>query len=153
MYWMTAGLATVLGAVMLLYFQNITLPQLGVDDGQFKPLANQPNGVSTQSIDEAKRVAPIPFEGDRDEVMQQLEALISEVPGATIKQLSGHYLYAVFSSATFGFRDDVEIFVDEANSLIHFRSQSRAGYSDLGVNRKRYQSFAKYFNQGLPGKS
>lgn len=149
MYWMIGGVATVLGAALVvLCIQNFTVPELGVENGQFKPLAAKPNGVSTQAKDEAKRVAPIPFKASHDSIIPVLKSLIASMPGATVKQVSDNYVYAVFSSKTIGYRDDVELFVDESNSLIHFRSASRAGYSDLGVNRKRYQSFVKLVNQG-----
>jgi len=35
------------------------------------------------------------------------------------------------------FIDDVEFLIDEDEELVHFRSASRVGRSDLGVNRKR----------------
>ena len=47
------------------------------------------------------------------------------------------YLYAEFQTLVFRFTDDVEFLVDETNDRVDFRSASRVGYSDLGVNRKR----------------
>jgi len=150
MYWLMGGLATVFVlVVILLCYQNFSVPELGVKNGQFKQLADKPNGVSTQAKNETKRVAPIPFNGDLGSVMKEVEKIVSGMPEATLKEISEGYLYAVFSSATLGFRDDVEVFIDEPGGHIHFRSASRSGYSDLGVNRKRYHSFANRFNQGL----
>ena len=37
------------------------------------------------------------------------------------------------------FVDDVEILFDDASKIIHFRSASRVGYSDFGVNRRRME--------------
>ncbi|MEO1134470.1 MAG: DUF1499 domain-containing protein, partial [Cyanobacteria bacterium J06639_1] len=50
------------------------------------------------------------------------------------------YLYAEFTSKLMGFVDDVEFYADEAASVIHVRSASRLGKSDLGVNRKRIEA-------------
>ena len=64
------------------------------------------------------------------------------MPGAVIEQQESDYLYAVFTSPLMRFKDDVEVYIDESSNLVHFRSASRVGYSDLGVNRKRYEAFA-----------
>jgi len=37
------------------------------------------------------------------------------------------------------FIDDVEFVFDDATKMIQFRSASRTGYSDLGVNRRRME--------------
>ena len=39
-----------------------------------------------------------------------------------------------------GFVDDVEFFLDENANVIHVRSASRLGNSDLGTNRKRVEA-------------
>jgi uncharacterized protein (DUF1499 family) len=38
-----------------------------------------------------------------------------------------------------GFVDDVEFLAEPAAGLVHVRSASRLGHSDLGVNRKRIE--------------
>ena len=43
------------------------------------------------------------------------------------------------------FVDDVEFFVDAQQKVIHFRSASRVGYSDLGANRKRMETIRRAF--------
>jgi len=45
--------------------------------------------------------------------------------------------------------DDVEFSFDDTNKLINFRSASRKGYSDLGVNRKRMEEIRKRFESAL----
>jgi uncharacterized protein (DUF1499 family) len=37
------------------------------------------------------------------------------------------------------FVDDVEFVFDDESKTIHFRSASRTGYGDLGVNRRRME--------------
>ncbi len=48
-----------------------------------------------------------------------------------------------FICTTFRFRDDVESFIDRQANVIHFRSASRVGYSDLGANRARMEKLRK----------
>ncbi|HEY9647011.1 MAG TPA: DUF1499 domain-containing protein, partial [Chroococcidiopsis sp.] len=55
------------------------------------------------------------------------------------------YLYAEFSSKLMGFVDDVEFYLSPADGVIHVRSASRLGQSDLGVNRKRIEDIRAAF--------
>jgi len=50
-----------------------------------------------------------------------------------------------FRSNVFRFVDDVEFLFDREKKLIHVRSASRVGYSDLGVNRKRVEKIRSLF--------
>jgi uncharacterized protein (DUF1499 family) len=47
----------------------------------------------------------------------------------------------------FRFVDDVEFWIDAKNQVIHFRSASRVGHSDLGANRARMESIRKAFGE------
>jgi len=57
------------------------------------------------------------------------------------------YLHVEFRSTLFRFVDDVEFVIDEPQGLIHIRSASRVGYSDLGANRKRMEKIRLAFQQ------
>ncbi len=57
------------------------------------------------------------------------------------------YLHAEFSSALFRFVDDVEFVLDAEHQVIHFRSASRVGRSDLGVNRQRMEQIRSAWEQ------
>ena len=46
----------------------------------------------------------------------------------------------------FGFIDDTEFLFDEEKMVIHIRSSSRLGYSDMGVNRSRIEKIRYQFN-------
>jgi uncharacterized protein (DUF1499 family) len=50
------------------------------------------------------------------------------------------YLSAEFTIPVVGFVDDVEFLLDEDAKVIHVRSASRLGESDLGVNRRRIET-------------
>ncbi len=68
--------------------------------------------------------------------------------GGVIRQEQENYLAATFSSNIFGFVDDLEIRVNPEEQLMHVRSGSRVGDSDLGVNRKRVELLrSKLLNQ------
>jgi uncharacterized protein (DUF1499 family) len=88
---------------------------------------------------------PIPFAQSAEQAQQQLEAAIQSMPRSRIVTSNTGYVHAEFSSLLFGFVDDVEVAIDEAEQLIHFRSASRAGRSDLGVNRKRMEQVRQGF--------
>ncbi len=71
--------------------------------------------------------------------MAKLVALVKAMPRTTIVDSTDNYLYAEFASKLMGFVDDVEFYLDPAESVIQVRSASRLGESDLGVNRKRLE--------------
>lgn len=59
---------------------------------------------------------------------------------------------AVFRISVFGFKDDVIICIkpSETNgSILHIKSSSRVGKSDLGVNRRRIQRILSQLNQQI----
>ena len=66
--------------------------------------------------------------------------------GGDVQVESGNYLAATFTSAIFKFVDDLEIRIDSTEEVIHIRSASRVGYSDMGVNKKRTELLKKLFN-------
>ena len=44
------------------------------------------------------------------------------------------------------FVDDAEFLLDRSNRMIHVRSASRLGYSDLGTNRRRIEELRSQFS-------
>jgi len=124
-----------------MHIQNDYNANLGLKNGKLSPLSRKPNCVSTQSADPKKKVPAITYQLSLSGQMQEVIRVIESMPGSTIKQCTGNYLYAVFTSKILRFKDDVEIYLDDAAKTLHFRSASRIGYSDLGVNRKRYERF------------
>jgi uncharacterized protein (DUF1499 family) len=47
------------------------------------------------------------------------------------------------------FIDDVEFVFDDETKTVHFRSASRTGYSDFGVNRRRMDDIRKMIEEQL----
>lgn len=96
---------------------------------------------------------PIPFELDLEEVRKVIKSVVEGLPNTHLEKESTHYLHYTFKSKIFGFTDDVEFLIDGEQKLIHFRSASRSGYSDLGVNKKRMTEIAKSINQGMKNRT
>ncbi len=90
---------------------------------------------------------PIPYVGDADAALTRLKAVLAARPRTTVVEQSGDYLRAEAVSRVFRFVDDVEFLLDRDAKAIHFRSASRLGRSDLGVNRKRMEEIRKAFLQ------
>lgn len=90
-------------------------------------------------------MATIRFDGDATEAMRRLREVIEAIPRARIVSQDTHYLHAECTSRLFRFVDDVEFLIDDERKEIHFRSASRAGHSDLGVNRRRMEAITSAF--------
>ena len=120
---------------------------LGMRDGRLAPCPDSPNCVSTQTEREEIRMEPMPIVGDPADVHSRLRSVVAAMPRARIITADDDYLHAEFTSALFRFVDDVEFFVDREQRVIHFRSASRVGQSDLGVNRKRMQAIAQAYGR------
>ena len=113
---------------------------LGVRDGKLAPCPNTPNCVCSQSSDAEHTIEPLTYNSTPTEAMADLKTAIQAMKKTQIITEDKNYLYAEFTSAIIGFVDDVEFYLDEDAKLIHVRSASRLGQSDLGVNRKRIET-------------
>jgi len=80
---------------------------------------------------------PIPYNGTPAEVRERLLEVLRHYPRTRIVREESDYLKAECRSRLFHFVDDVEFVFDDEARQIHFRSASRIGYGDRGVNRKR----------------
>ncbi|HPI93609.1 MAG TPA: DUF1499 domain-containing protein [Deltaproteobacteria bacterium] len=118
---------------------------LGLKDGRLFPCPDSPNCVSTQERSEGHRIEPLRYTGTKENARQKLLQVIGGMPRVKIVTDSGDYIHAEFASRIFRFVDDVEFVFDDAEKLIHFRSASRLGYSDLGVNRRRMEEIRRRF--------
>lgn len=106
---------------------------------QLAPCPQRPNCVSSLAEDDAHRVEPLPLDGAPGEALARLREIIEQMPRSRVDESGEAHLKARFRSRLFGFTDDLELRVDAEAGVIHVRSASRVGYSDLGVNRKRVE--------------
>lgn len=120
---------------------------LGIKDGQLAACPSSPNCVSTQSKDKQHFSDPITYSGSPKDAMQDIKTALGALPRVRVVTETDTYLHAEATSFLFRFVDDVEFFLDEKNGLIHFRSASRTGYSDLGLNRSRMERFRVAFQR------
>lgn len=114
---------------------------LGVHDGRLAPPPRKPNCVSSQAAGGPAAIEPLRFSGDPAAAMQRLQTLVAAE--AEIIEATQDYLYAEYSTPLMGFVDDVEFLLGDG--VIHLRSASRLGYSDLGANRKRIERLRARF--------
>jgi uncharacterized protein (DUF1499 family) len=113
--------------------------------GRLRPCPSSPNCVSSQADDDAHRVEPLAFTGDPAAAMERLRRSVESLPGARIVSARDGYLHAEFTSRIFRFVDDVELLLDPEAGVVHVRSASRVGYSDLGANRRRVEAIRRAF--------
>jgi uncharacterized protein (DUF1499 family) len=118
---------------------------LGIENGKLAPCPPSPNCVCSQSSDPVNQIAPLTFTSTPEQALTKLKSIIQSLPRTTIIRETDDYLYVEFKSALMGFVDDVEFYIDHNNQLIHLRSASRLGYSDLGVNRQRMTTICHQF--------
>ncbi|HEX2164146.1 MAG TPA: DUF1499 domain-containing protein [Thermoanaerobaculia bacterium] len=109
------------------------------------PCPDRPNCVSTEAADRRHRVPPIPFRGAPELALARMAAVIEAQPRATLRHREPGGLHAEFRSRVFAFVDDVDVEVDAAAGVLRFRSASRMGHWDLGVNRRRMKRLARAF--------
>jgi len=100
---------------------------------------SSPNCVSTHATDEGHAIAPFRYRKSRAEVKESLKAIVQAMPRTKLVEEDESYLHYEFTSLLLRFVDDVEFLFDDESKTIHFRSASRTGYGDLGVNRKRME--------------
>lgn len=147
------GAAIALLAVLLLVVGQLGLlagtapKRLGVTDGRLKPPSSTPNSVSSQTSlypEHAQfsyaAMQPLAIQGDGAVTMRRLAALLQGMPRTSLIRDEPEYLYAQCSTAVLKFTDDVEFWLDNPAGLIHFRSASRLGRKDFGVNRARIET-------------
>jgi uncharacterized protein (DUF1499 family) len=119
---------------------------IGIVSGKLAPCPASPNCVSSFSQDAEHQIEPLAYTSAPAEAMAKLKGAIESSPKTKIITATDNYLYAEFTSALMGFVDDVEFLVDDGAKVIHVRSASRLGQSDLGVNRKRIETIRAQLN-------
>ena len=119
--------------------------KLGISNGKFNPCPKTPNCVSTQAISENHRIEPIHYHIPLEQALGKINEIIRSTKHTKIVKQTENYIHAEFKSALFKFIDDVEFYFDENQKIIHFRSASRVGYSDMRVNRKRMENFRNLY--------
>jgi uncharacterized protein (DUF1499 family) len=139
-YLMTFSVLGIVILVSLAGCAGVRPADLGVKDGKLAPCPRSPNCVSSQSADKEHFVAPLSYAGSATQAAADLKNIVLGMKRANIVDEHDSYIHAEFTSALWRFIDDVEFYFDDAAKVIHLRSASRLGKSDLGVNRKRVEA-------------
>ncbi|MFO0947190.1 MAG: DUF1499 domain-containing protein [Planctomycetota bacterium] len=144
----TVGVAAVMILLPVIAFALLSLfsrkpDNLGVKDGKLAPCPNSPNCVSTQASDTEHQIEPFAYKDSKEETVARLKGVVAAMPRAKIVTETGDYVHAEFTSFLFRFVDDVEFFFDDGTRTVQFRSASRVGHSDLGVNAPAWKPSAR----------
>jgi uncharacterized protein (DUF1499 family) len=119
---------------------------LGAVNGRLADCPSSPNCVCTQCDDPPHRMEPLRFTGSPEEAMKRLQAILAAMPRSQVVTADERYMHVEFTSRLFRYVDDVEFLIEPDTKTIHFRSASRAGHSDLGVNRQRMEEIQGKFD-------
>jgi len=112
------------------------------------PCPRTPNCVSTQAERPSQRTEPIPYTGPLSAARERMLLVLRGYPRTKVVEEGPDVLRAECRSRIFRFVDDVEIRFDDQAKLIHFRSASRLGRRDFGVNRERMDTIRQEFLAG-----
>ncbi len=120
---------------------------LGIHDGKLLACPDKPNCVVSFDFGENKNfLEPIKSEEDPERIKEKILGIVSKDKSAKIVEQNTGYLRAEYKSSLFSFVDDVEFWFEQPG-VVHFRSASRLGYSDLGANKDRIESIRFKFHQ------
>lgn len=133
----------VLGAI--LHFEGNVPTNLGVTDGKLLNCPPSPNCVVSEDSDETHYIAPLSYEGDRTQAFNSFIKILSVVPDTKIVEQKEDYIRTESRSKIMGFVDDAEFYFPSDKKVIYWRSASRLGESDLGVNRRRLEQIRLAF--------
>jgi uncharacterized protein (DUF1499 family) len=101
-----------------------------------------PNCVSTAApaTDAQHYAPPLVYEGDLAAAKARMKAIVAAMPRTALVAESESALRFTFTSKLLRYVDDVDIVF--ADGRVEYRSASRVGYGDMGVNRARVDAIA-----------
>ncbi len=117
--------------------------------GKLPACPDTPNCISTQATRADQKMDPIKVSGDPDQAFQRLVKLLQGQTRTRLVEQTADYAHFEFTTLVFRFVDDVQLLLDRDQGVIHFRSASRVGHSDLGTNRRRMTTLVNKF-ESLP---
>jgi len=128
----------ILAAGFMLGVKSKQPPPLGLVAGHLRDCPASPNCVSSEAAknDAEHSIKPLPIRDGKS--WARMVSAIENADGHIVVN-NGQYLHATFTSLLFRYVDDVEARLDSSERVIHLRSASRVGHSDLGANRKRIE--------------
>lgn len=122
---------------------------IGLTDGVLASCPSRPNCVVSMHGDQTHFIEPFTFQTGKNEAIAALKNILSAQKRTAIVEETSNYLHVEFKTRFFKFVDDVEFYFPEDENVVHIRSASRLGYSDMGLNRKRMESLRGLFMAAL----
>jgi len=124
---------------------STTIVAKGLVEGKLAPCKSKPNCVSSFDKRDSHFISSIDIKMSEVEIIDKIIILLKERTDVEIEKVEEGYIHAVFTTKLMKFKDDVEFLVKK--NTVHFRSESRVGYSDWGVNKKRIEEFKSYLKK------
>ena len=116
---------------------------------------SSPNCVQSEDKNDAEHyfsAIKFPTSMEFSLLKTNLTEVIKEMDGELVENTqvqNSSYISATFTSMIFRFVDDFELRIDVEKGVIHLRSASRTGYSDMGVNMNRASEFQELLNKRI----
>jgi uncharacterized protein (DUF1499 family) len=137
----------IVGAIIGAYLVFLGLIQLtskrptnlGIHDGKLVPCPKSYNCVCSFCTTKYAKIEPYVLSNNVDDIKEILIEVIKKYPRTKIIEDVKNYVYCEFWSLMWRFIDDVEFLINIDTKTIHFRSSSRIGVGDMGMNRKRME--------------
>lgn len=129
-----------------------SLKDIGLVDGKLKKCPNLFNCINSMHEGRHHKL-PWKYEGEREQALKSLIKILNEQDGISIKVQQEDYLHAECYVKPVGFIDDIEFYLPKDKGIIHYRSASRIGTWDLGVNARRLSRIRRKLKKALPGVS
>ena len=122
----------------------------GLVNGSLSRCSEKPNCVCSEYIDDVDHYIE-PIRNIQNIEIDDISKVVSIIQGmnGVLQSSKDNYIAATFTSSIFGFVDDLEIRTDPIQGIMHFRSASRVGYGDGGVNRKRVELLKKLYRKEI----
>lgn len=130
----------------IFHFAGNPPANLGVSDGKLSQCPDSPNCVVSQTDDEEHFIEPLTYQSDRNSAYDNVVKILSVVPDTEIVEQTDNYIRTQSTSKIMGFVDDAEFYFPAEEKVVQWRSASRLGESDLGVNRRRLEQIRFAFN-------
>lgn len=115
--------------------------------GKLRPCPDSPNCVCSEHKGHQHWIEPLSFSGEATAAWKRLMDILRTYARTKIIQETADYIETRVRTRIFRFEDVLEFRLDRDANLIHVRSASQIGYSDLGANHRRVEAIRKLFRE------
>ena len=122
---------------------------LGATKDKLAPCPDSPNCVSTQSEGKSHAMEPLPYLQTREASKERILSILKDMKRMEIVTLTESTIHVEFRTALWKFVDDVDFLFDDRARVVHFRSASRVGYYDFGLNRRRMKEISEKYLEAV----